>query len=156
MPEETIAYRDPNALVQTDWLEAHRGDSNLRIFNCTTHLQPAEPGSDIPYRIVSGKADYDAGHIPARGFSTSRRRLSDNTTKLRFMLPPAEEFAAIMSRHGVGEGARVAPVAANQAWALDFVHDRLLDGEGFRALAVIDEWSRESVAIEVDVSLTGE
>ena len=23
MPEETIAYHDPNALVQTDWLEAH-------------------------------------------------------------------------------------------------------------------------------------
>jgi transposase InsO family protein len=47
-------------------------------------------------------------------------------------------------------------VAANQTWALDFVHDRLLDGRGFRALAVIDEWSRESLAIEVDVSLTGE
>jgi putative transposase len=49
-----------------------------------------------------------------------------------------------------------APAAANQAWALDFVHDRLMDGRGFRALAVIDEWSRESLAIEVDVSLTGE
>ena len=32
---------------------------------------------------------------------------------------------------------RQAPVAANQAWALDFVHDRLLDGRGFRALAVM-------------------
>jgi putative transposase len=51
---------------------------------------------------------------------------------------------------------RQAPVAANQAWALDFVHDRLMDGRGFRALAVIDEWSRESLAIEVDLSLTGE
>ena len=51
---------------------------------------------------------------------------------------------------------RQAPVAANQAWALDFVHDRLRDGRGFRALAVIDEWSRESLAIEIDVSLTGE
>ena len=45
--------------------------------------------------------------------------------------------------------------AANQAWALDFVHDSLLNGRRFRALAVIDEWSRESLAIEVDVSLTG-
>ena len=87
MPEETIAYRDPNALVQTDWLEAHRGDTNLRIFDCTTHLQPAEPGTDIPYRIVSGKADYDAGHIPGAGFLDIQGELSDNTTKLRFMLP---------------------------------------------------------------------
>jgi putative transposase len=51
---------------------------------------------------------------------------------------------------------RQAPVAANQAWALDFVHDWLMDGGGFRALTVIDEWSRESLAIEVDVWLTGE
>jgi len=51
---------------------------------------------------------------------------------------------------------RQPPVAANQAWALDFVHDRLFDGRGFRALAIIDEWSRESLAIEVDLSLTGE
>jgi putative transposase len=27
---------------------------------------------------------------------------------------------------------RQAPIAANQAWALDFVHDRLMDGRGFR------------------------
>jgi len=51
---------------------------------------------------------------------------------------------------------RPRPAAANQAWALDFVHDSLIDGRRFRALAVIDEWSRESLAIEVDVSLTGE
>ena len=68
MPEDTIAYRDPNALVQTDWLAAHCADTNLRIFDCTTHLQPAEPGTDSPYRIVSGMADYDAGHIPGAGF----------------------------------------------------------------------------------------
>ena len=104
MPEETIAYHDPSALVQTDWLEAHRGDTNLRIFDCTTHLQPAEPGTDIPYRIVSGKADYDAGHIPGAGFLDIQGELSDNTTKLRFMLPSPDQFAAIMSRHGVGEG----------------------------------------------------
>jgi putative transposase len=46
--------------------------------------------------------------------------------------------------------------ALNQAWAVDFVHDSLLDGRGFRALTVIDEWSRECLAIEVDLSLTGE
>lgn len=51
---------------------------------------------------------------------------------------------------------RPRPAAANQAWALDFVHDSLMNGRRFRALAVIDEWSRESLAIEVDVSLTGE
>ena len=51
---------------------------------------------------------------------------------------------------------RERPPALNYVWAIDFVHDSLLDGRGFRALTVIDEWSRECLAIEVDVSLTGE
>src|SRR5262249_34443789 len=52
--------------------------------------------------------------------------------------------------------ATLAPSGANQAWAMDFIHDSLWSGRRYRALAVIDEWSRESLAIEVDVSLTGE
>ena len=51
---------------------------------------------------------------------------------------------------------RERPVAANQTWAVDFIHDSLISGRRFRAFAVLDEWSRESLAIEVDLSLTGE
>jgi len=47
-------------------------------------------------------------------------------------------------------------VAANQTWAVDFIHDSLSSGRRFRAFAVLDEWSRESLAIEVDLSLPGE
>jgi hypothetical protein len=63
MAENTLRYHDPEALVQTDWLEAHRGDADLRIFDCTEHLMPAEAGTDAPYRIVSGKAEYDAAQV---------------------------------------------------------------------------------------------
>jgi len=44
----------------------------------------------------------------------------------------------------------------NQTWAVDFIHDSLTRGRPFRAFAVLDQWSRESLAIEVDFSLTGE
>ncbi len=57
------------------------------------------------------------------------------------------------------EGWRVAserPVAANQTRAVDFIHDSLTSGRHFRAFAVLDQWSRESLAIEVEVSLTSE
>jgi putative transposase len=50
---------------------------------------------------------------------------------------------------------RAQPLAANQTWAVDFIHDSLFNGRRFRAFAVLDEWSRESLAIEVDFSLTG-
>jgi len=51
---------------------------------------------------------------------------------------------------------RPLPTGANQMWAMDFIHDCLWSGRRYRALAVIDHWSRESLAIEIDVSLTGE
>jgi putative transposase len=55
-----------------------------------------------------------------------------------------------------GRVVRELPGAPNAAWAADFIHDSLFDGRCFRALTVIDEWTRECLAIEVDVSLTGE
>ncbi len=44
----------------------------------------------------------------------------------------------------------------NQQWALDFLSDPLATGRRIRVLAVIDAWTREAVAIEVDTSLPGE
>lgn len=43
----------------------------------------------------------------------------------------------------------------NQVWAMDFVHDRLDDGRPFKSLTIVDEFSKESPAIEVDFSLPG-
>jgi putative transposase len=43
----------------------------------------------------------------------------------------------------------------NQYWSMDFVHDQLASGRSFRVLTVIDQWSRESVLLEANVSLTG-
>ena len=39
---------------------------------------------------------------------------------------------------------------------MDFIHDSLWSGRRYRALAVIDEWSRESLAIEVGQGISGE
>lgn len=44
----------------------------------------------------------------------------------------------------------------NQLWVMDFVHDTLSCGRTFRALNIVDAYSRECLAIEVDTSLTGE
>lgn len=47
------------------------------------------------------------------------------------------------------------PTGPGQYWAMDFVHDQLVDGRKFRVLTVVDKWSRESVLLEVDFVLTG-
>lgn len=47
----------------------------------------------------------------------------------------------------------VIPIAANQTWSIDFMSDALVDGRKFRLFNVLDDYNRESLAIEVDTSL---
>ena len=44
----------------------------------------------------------------------------------------------------------------NRVWCYDFVHDRLADGRAIRLLCVLDEHTRECLAIEVARSITGQ
>jgi len=45
------------------------------------------------------------------------------------------------------------PTAPNQVWSIDFISDSLVDGRKYRLFNVIDDFNRESLAIEVDTSL---
>jgi putative transposase len=49
-----------------------------------------------------------------------------------------------------------APTRPNERWSMDFVSDALADGRKFRALTLIDDYTRECPVIEVDRSLSGE
>lgn len=51
--------------------------------------------------------------------------------------------------------AMLSPRAINEVWSLDFVTDALATGRRFRTLNIVDDFSREAVAIEVDTSLSG-
>jgi putative transposase len=50
---------------------------------------------------------------------------------------------------------RVVPIAKNLQWSMDFMRDTLADGRVFRTLNVVDDATRECLAIEVDTSLSG-
>jgi len=47
------------------------------------------------------------------------------------------------------------PLAANLSWSMDFVSDGLADGRRLRCLNIVDDCTRECLAIEVDTSITG-
>jgi putative transposase len=52
--------------------------------------------------------------------------------------------------------ARPSPASPNQAWSMDFVSDAMFGGAALRALTIVDDFSRESLAIEVGKGFTGE
>lgn len=45
------------------------------------------------------------------------------------------------------------PTAPNQVWSMDFMSDALLDGRKLRTLNVIDDYNRDGLAVDVDLSM---
>ena len=61
-------------------------------------------------------------------------------------------------RKRIAAGKRVPlplPGRVNERWSLDFMSDQLADGRVFRTLNIVDDFTRECRAIEVDTSLSG-
>ena len=69
------------------------------------------------------------------GLALRRKRRRKGTAGSRVMMP--------------------SPQRPNQRWSMDFVTDSIVTGRRFRALAIVDDYSRECPVIEVDTSLGG-
>lgn len=60
-------------------------------------------------------------------------------------------------RVALGRGTPALIVSSiNERWSLDFVHDSLETGRRIRTLNIVDDFTRECLAIEVDTSLSGQ
>jgi putative transposase len=55
-----------------------------------------------------------------------------------------------------GQARVFAATGPNQVWAYDFTFDRCANGQVLKSLSIVDEWTRECLAIEVRSSLTAE
>lgn len=47
------------------------------------------------------------------------------------------------------------PTRVNERWSMDFVQDRIWQGRTFRVFTIVDDYSRECLALEVDTSIGG-
>ena len=97
---------EPNAVISTEALARDLSAGDLRIFDCTTYLEPPPP-SDDPYVAVTGRSTFEAAHILGADFLDLQGEFSDSTTRLRFMMPPVAQLEAAFGQHGIGPGARV-------------------------------------------------
>ena len=143
--------REPNALIGSDGLAQVLGDGDLRVFDCTTYLEPPPPGSDDPYVAVPGRASFEAAHIPGADFLDLQGEFSDKGTRLRFMMPPAAQLEAAIGRHGIGAGSGVELYSiGTMMWATRFWW--MLKALGFDGAAVLDggfdKWQSEGRPVE--------
>ncbi|WP_428740203.1 sulfurtransferase [Tenacibaculum sp.] len=89
-------------LVETEWLEKHLGDDDLRIVDATVQVKL------WPFpRVLSGKRNFRKRHIPGAVFADLLKISDPNSPKRTFTLPTAAHFAQCMSKLGIGEGVRV-------------------------------------------------
>ena len=76
-----------------------------------------------------------------------------------FRLYIAEDLKVRRKRKKIRSRVRTAPLAVpgrpNERWSMDFMQDCLADGRRFRVLTIVDDFTRECPAIEVDTSLPG-
>jgi thiosulfate/3-mercaptopyruvate sulfurtransferase len=137
-------------LISTQELAGLMGQSNLRIFDCTTYLEYQPTGSGIPYLVVPGRHTFEAGHIPGADFLDLQGEFSDQDTELRFMMPEVAQCEAAFGRHGVGNDSRVVLYSIGTAmWATRFWW--MLQSLGFDAAVLdggLDKWKAEGRAIE--------
>jgi thiosulfate/3-mercaptopyruvate sulfurtransferase len=142
---------DPNALISTDGLARQLGRDDLRIYDCTTYLDPAPAESEEPYVVRPGRDSFEAAHIPGADFLDLQGEFSDPGTPLRFMMPPAAALEAAFGRHGIGRETRVVLYSiASMMWATRFWW--MLRALGFEGAAVLDggfdKWQAEGLPVE--------
>jgi thiosulfate/3-mercaptopyruvate sulfurtransferase len=140
----------PGQLVETGWLQDTLEAPDLRVLDCTVFLRPVEGG----VRLESGRAEFERAHIPGAGFADLMGELVDRDTPLPAMMPPAEQFAEVMSRYGVSDDSRVVlydselSMWAARIWwmlrAFGFTRAALLNG-GWK------KWSSEGRPVESGV-----
>jgi thiosulfate/3-mercaptopyruvate sulfurtransferase len=123
----------PDMLVTAEWLAEHLDDPNLVVLDCTVTVEQGENG----LVIESGRAGYDAGHIPTAGFADLMGELADAESPHKYAVPSPEEFAAVMGALGVGDDSRVVLYDASMsAWAARVWW--MLRWVGFERVAILD------------------
>jgi thiosulfate/3-mercaptopyruvate sulfurtransferase len=86
-----------DALVTTDWLAKHLGETDLRVVDGTWHM---------PQLGRDARAEFEAAHVPGAVFFDIDA-IADRATALPHMLPGTAEFAAAVGGLGIGRGDRV-------------------------------------------------
>ena len=161
--EQTLKEHRDHHLMTAQRLSEGLGTPGLKVIEVTTHLKGLPSGD---FTGVSGRGDYEAGHIPGAYYLDLQQDLSDTGSDFRFTVPSVAQFEAAMRQAGIGESDTVVVYAANHPmWACRvwwlfqvFGHERVLVLDGglpawqaldFPALRQYTSWDNFHMAAQV-------
>jgi putative transposase len=117
----------------------------------------AKPEDTLPQRIAELAAERPrfgyrrlTALLKREGVSVWHGRVHRIMKELRLQVPRRKR-----KRFACSKATQTEITRPNQRWGMDFVSDSLADGRSFRALAIVDHYTRECPVIEVDLSLPG-
>ncbi|HER27469.1 MAG TPA: 3-mercaptopyruvate sulfurtransferase [Rhodospirillales bacterium] len=92
-----MSYKNPDALVDTDWLARHMNAPDVRIVDATFYLPSDERSAveEYGFRHIAGAVFFDIEDI------------ADKDTDLPHMLPSPEKFSSRVGSLGLGDGSRI-------------------------------------------------
>ena len=127
-------YKNPDALVETDWLEAHLNDENVRVIE-----------------VDEDTSAYDKGHVSgAVGWNWN----SDLHTKVGRDYVSRAELSELLSRAGVGDDTTVVLYGGNNNWFAAYAY-WILKLRGFDNVKLVNggrkKWELESRELTQDV-----
>ncbi|MGA9253755.1 MAG: sulfurtransferase [Roseobacter sp.] len=115
MKSETFGHQKTRPLAETNWLVDRLHTPDLRIVDCSVMLQVNDDGSR---KYHSGKADWEAGHIPGCTFIDILADLGPRYDPTVPLMAPLDDFAKAMEACGIGDGNQVVLYdRSNHAWA---------------------------------------
>jgi putative transposase len=154
------ARREAVAVLKTEWqLSERRACGLVNISTSVLRYQAkADTNGLLGERIASiagqrRRFGYRRIHILLR-----REGWEVNVKRVYRLYRMAGLSVRKRSRKRIGMTERLPlllPEQPNYAWSMDFVHDGLADGRRIRCLNVVDDFTKESIVIEVDTSISG-
>ncbi len=121
-----------DSLIDTHELELALEDPHLRVFDATVHFATGRSG-------LSGRADWEAGHIPGSRFVDLLAELSDSDSSLPYTRPSTGHLEETLGQLGIGQDSRIVVYAAapeNTMWATRLWW--LLRAAGLENVALLD------------------
>lgn len=139
-------------------ISARRAMRLIGLSRSRWHYAPTRPLRDAPIRERLNALAQARPRFGYKRLHVLLRREGVVVNHKRVYRLYREEHLTVRRHRGRKHAAEprgpvVRPTQPNERWGMDFIHDACVDRRRFRCLTMVDEFTRECPAIEVDTSL---